>query len=63
MGGDSAMTSDGGVQSLRSPKVFERNGLLFGVTGEMRVAQNIAVRAAERHQSGVAGPFTVLTLR
>lgn len=41
MGGDSAMTNEDGDQSQRSPKVFERNGLLFGITGEMRVAQLI----------------------
>jgi len=38
MGGDSAMTSEDGDQTQRSPKVFERNGLLFGVAGEMRLA-------------------------
>ncbi len=39
MGGDSAMTNEEGDRTLRSPKVFERRGLLFGVSGEMRVGQ------------------------
>jgi hypothetical protein len=41
MGGDSAMTNGDGDQTLRSPKVFERSGLLFGVSGEMRIGQLI----------------------
>ena len=39
MGGDSAMTSEDGDQTLRSPKVFLRQGLLFGFSGEARVGQ------------------------
>lgn len=39
MGGDSAVSSEDGDRTLESPKVFERAGLLLGVSGEMRVAQ------------------------
>jgi hypothetical protein len=35
MGGDSATSNDEGDRSLRSPKVFERQGLLFGISGEL----------------------------
>src|SRR5580658_7796164 len=41
MGGDSAVSSEDGDRSLRSPKVFERDGLLFGVSGELRAGQLI----------------------
>lgn len=41
MGGDSALSNEEGDRTLRSPKVFERQGMLFGVSGEMRVAQLI----------------------
>jgi hypothetical protein len=41
MGGDSATSNDEGDRSLRSPKVFERRGLLFGISGELRVGQLI----------------------
>ncbi len=41
IGGDSALTTEDGDRILRSPKVFERGGLLFGVSGEMRVGQLI----------------------
>jgi len=39
MGGDSALSNEDGDRTLRSPKLFERRGLLFGVSGEMRVGQ------------------------
>lgn len=39
MGGDSARTSADGDQTLRSPKIFERRGLLFGFSGEARIIQ------------------------
>ena len=39
MGGDSAVSSEDGDRTLQAPKVFERAGLLFGVSGEMRVGQ------------------------
>ena len=41
MGGDSAVSSENGDRRLRSPKVFQRDGLLFGISGEMRVGQLI----------------------
>jgi hypothetical protein len=41
MGGDSAWSDDVGDRSLRSPKVFERGGLLFGASGVMRIGQLI----------------------
>ena len=41
MGGDSAVSNEDGDRTLRSPKVFERGGFLFGVSGEMRVGQLI----------------------
>jgi hypothetical protein len=39
MGGDSATSNDEGDRRLVSPKVFEQGGLLFGVSGELRVGQ------------------------
>lgn len=39
MGGDSAASNEDGDQTLRSPKVFERRAMLFGVSGEMRIGQ------------------------
>jgi hypothetical protein len=39
LGGDSALTTESGDRSIGQPKVFERDGLLFGVSGEIRVAQ------------------------
>jgi hypothetical protein len=41
MGGDSATSTDEGDRTLRSPKVFECGGLLFGVAGEARIGQLI----------------------
>jgi hypothetical protein len=39
LGGDSALSADGGDQTIGQPKVFEYAGLLFGSSGEMRTAQ------------------------
>lgn len=39
MGGDSAASNEEGDRTLRTPKVFERRGLLFGSSGEMRIGQ------------------------
>jgi len=39
MGGDSAMSNEDGDVTVCSPKVFERGGMLFGVSGESRVGQ------------------------
>src|SRR5438552_1123406 len=39
LGGDSALSTDSGDQSIGQPKVFERAGILFGCAGELRVAQ------------------------
>ncbi len=41
MGGDSAASDEDGDRTLRAPKVFERRGVLFGVSGEARVGQLI----------------------
>ncbi len=41
MGGDSAVSGESGDRSLREPKVFERRGVLFGTSGELRTAQLI----------------------
>ena len=41
LGGDSALSSEDGDRTLRSPKVFQRHGMLFGASGEMRIAQLI----------------------
>jgi hypothetical protein len=38
-GGDSALSADGGDQTIGQPKVFELAGMLFGCAGEMRVVQ------------------------
>jgi len=35
------MTTEDGDQTLRTPKVFKQQGLLFGASGEMRIAQLI----------------------
>jgi hypothetical protein len=39
IGGDSALSTDGGDQTIGQPKVFEHAGMLFGCAGELRVAQ------------------------
>lgn len=39
MGGDCAASNEDGDRTLRSPKVFERRSILFGVSGEMRIGQ------------------------
>jgi hypothetical protein len=41
LGGDSALITESGDRSIGQPKVFERDGLLFGSSGEMRVGQLI----------------------
>lgn len=55
MGGDSAMSDEDGDRSLRSPKVFEKQSMLFGVSGEMRIGQLIQhvyeVAAPSEHQN------------
>jgi hypothetical protein len=39
MGGDSALVTDSGDRTIGGPKVFHRDGLLFGSSGEGRIAQ------------------------